>query len=77
MANKQTSMHTKGAIGAEAGVMFGDGVWLFPNAGVPSNGTSGTGAGFAGPGSICVDTTNGELYTNQGTKSSPTWVNQT
>jgi hypothetical protein len=46
---------------------------LFSNAGAPSNGTSGTGAGIAGPGSLCVDTTNFNLYINAGTLASPTW----
>lgn len=77
MANRQVTNISKGALGAKSGIMFGDGVWLFTNAGVPSDGTSGTGAGFAGKGSICVDVSNGELYTNQGTKASPTWANQT
>jgi len=77
MPNRQVASITKGGIGSKSGVMFGDGVWLFTNAGVPSDGASGTGAGFAGKGSICSDITNGELYTNQGTKASPTWVNQT
>jgi len=41
--------------------------------GVPVDGVSGTGAGFAGPGSICVDYTNANLYVNANTKASPTW----
>jgi hypothetical protein len=46
---------------------------IFTNAGAPTNGTSGTGAGIAGPGSMCIDTTNFNLYLNGGTTSSPTW----
>lgn len=48
-------------------------VVLLTNAGVPTNGTSGTGAGLSGPGSICVDYTNANLYVNGNTKASPTW----
>lgn len=49
------------------------GVRLFAGAGAPSNGTSGTGAGKAGPGSLYVDKTNAKLYQNTNTKASPTW----
>ena len=43
--------------------------------GVPVDGTTGTGAGAAGPGSIAVDFSNGDLYVNggAGTKASPVW----
>lgn len=44
------------------------------NAGYPVNGASGTGAGRANPGSICVDTTNGFVHQNVGTLASPIWV---
>lgn len=47
-------------------------VWLDVE-GVPVDGTSGTGAGFAGKGSLATDITNGDLYINAGTKASPTW----
>lgn len=69
--------HEKGAIAAKSGVMFGDGVWLFTTATTPSDGTSGDGAGWAGKGSICVALDAGEIYTNTGTKASPSWTNQT
>lgn len=46
-------------------------VCILTNAGTPSNGS--TGANNAGPGSICVDTTNKILYVNTNTKASPTW----
>ena len=49
-------------------------VWWFTTAGVPTDGTSGDGAGWAGKGSQCTDTTNGKLYINTGTKASPTWT---
>lgn len=43
------------------------------NAGAPTDGTAGTGAGLAGPGSTCYDTTNGVMYRNYGTKLAPIW----
>lgn len=48
-------------------------VWEIADAGAPTNGTSGTGAGFAGIGSMYTNTTNGNTYINTGTKASPTW----
>lgn len=42
-------------------------------AGAPVDGTSGSGAGVAGPGSRYTDTTNKNLYINANTKASPTW----
>jgi hypothetical protein len=44
------------------------------NAGAPTSGTSGTGAGSAPKGSLLNDTTNGVLYMNTGTQASPTWT---
>ena len=44
------------------------------NAGAPTNGTSGTLAGYAGPGCLLTDTTNAKLYINTNTKASPTWT---
>ena len=49
------------------------GVLVFSKAGAPTNGASGTGAGRAAPGSLCIDTTNKKLYQNTNTKASPTW----
>ena len=49
-------------------------IWLITNAGAPTSGTSGTGAGLAGPCSQCYDFTNKNLYINTNTKASPTWV---
>jgi hypothetical protein len=43
------------------------------NAGAPTNGTNGTLAGYANPGDLLADTTNGNLYQNIGTLASPTW----
>ena len=47
---------------------------LFVNAGAPTNGAAGTGAGECFPGELLVDQTNGDVYTNRNTKASPTWA---
>lgn len=47
---------------------------LFTNAGAPTNGASGTGAGKAPKGSLLSDVTNAKLYINTGTLASPTWT---
>lgn len=47
---------------------------LIPNAGAPTSGTSGTGVGKAGPGSLCFDYSNGQVYINTNTVASPTWA---
>lgn len=47
---------------------------VFTNAGVPTNGTSGTLAGIAAPGDLLVDTTNKVFYQNTNTSASPTWT---
>lgn len=49
-------------------------VWFVPDAGAPTNGTSGTGVGMMGPGSLYFDTTGAVMYQNIGTKASPFWV---
>lgn len=51
-----------------------DVVIMPPRSGAPTDGTSGTGAGFAGPGSMYVNIANGKWYTNTNTKASPTWT---
>lgn len=48
-------------------------IWQMADPGAPTNGTSGTGAGFAGIGSTYVNQTTGAKYINTGTKASPTW----
>lgn len=53
--------------------MVDNGVFTLPFAGVPVNGTSGTGAKLMGPGSLIYDTTNAQFYVNRGTKASPIW----
>lgn len=62
--------HTKEAWG-----FHGTDVVIFVNAGAPADGEvgTGTGAGFAGKGSLCLDSTNGLAYVNGGTKASPVW----
>lgn len=52
-------------------LILGSDCTFFTNAGAPSG---STGQGFAGPGSICIDTTGAKAYINTGTKASPTWV---
>ena len=39
----------------------------------PTDGTSGTGAGVLGKGSLAICTDDGILYENRGTKADPTW----
>lgn len=53
--------------------LLNNNVALLPGSGAPTNGTSGTGAGFAAPSSIYFDYTNGALYYNNGTLLSPVW----
>jgi len=42
-------------------------------AGAPTDGTSGTGAGYCGPGTLLINTSTGAVYYNSNTKASPTW----
>jgi hypothetical protein len=56
------------------GIHLGNDVWILPaGTSTPTNGTSGTGAGQAGKGSIVCNTAIGEWYVNYGTKASPSW----
>lgn len=48
--------------------------YLFNNAGAPTDGTEGTFAGYARTGSLLIDTVNGALYQNTGTKDAPYWL---
>ena len=48
-------------------------VWDLVGTGAPTNGTSGTGANLAGPGSTYTDYTNKIKYMNTNTIASPTW----
>ena len=77
MATRPVTVNVLGALRAPAGVNFGGDAWLFTHSTTPTGGTSGTGVDWAGPGSLCVAVDTGEIYTNTGTKASPTWTNQT
>jgi hypothetical protein len=57
--------HTKNGFG----IVNGD-VVIICNAGVPD---ATVGAGVAGAGSMCIDTTAPNLYINGGTKAVPAW----
>lgn len=59
---------------AKAAVRLNAEVCIFAGSGAPVDGISGTGAGFAGPGSLYVRTTSVKLYLNTGSRDSPTWV---
>lgn len=50
-----------------------NGIFDLVSNGAPTNGTSGTGAGVAGPGSTLFDYLNKIYYWNSGTLASPTW----
>ena len=70
------NLQTKGGLGAGSGAVMldlGNAVWKLSAPGTPVDGTSGTGAGWAGPGSEYTDVTAGELYIQHGTKASPAW----
>jgi hypothetical protein len=58
-------------------VILKNGAMVFDVAGAPTNGTSGTGAGVAKPGSFLIDSTNGVVYMNTNTLASPTWTDIT
>jgi hypothetical protein len=57
-------------------VHLGNNVWIFHAEAAPTDGTSGDGASWAGPGSIYIDRTasTGKAYINTGTLASPTWT---
>ena len=74
MTNPRPSTYTRGSQSAGAGHHIGNDVWQITGDGAPSDGTSGTGAGYAGPASTYHDYTNGKVYVNTNTKASPTWV---
>ena len=58
------------------GVGAANPILMVRNAGAPTNGTAGTQAGRAYPGSALFDITNKHLYINENTTASPTWVRQ-
>ncbi len=51
-----------------------NGVHILSAPGAPTDGVSGTGAGFANIGSLYINVTNGDHYRNTGTQASPTWT---
>ena len=55
----------------------GNDVVIRTTASAPTNGTSGTGAGICGPGSLLIRTDTPTLYQNTNTLASPTWTSQT
>lgn len=54
------------------GFRFGNNTGIFNTSAAPTNGTSGTFAGTAGPGALLLRS-NGTVYVNSNTKLSPTW----
>ena len=72
MATNRAASRTRGQIGSDKGIQLGD-VLIIKNAGSPTDGPTGTGAGKANIGSVCLDTTNGKIYVQGGTKASPVW----
>jgi hypothetical protein len=63
---------------ANADIRMSNEVCVINGATAPVDGTEGTGAGFAGPGSLYVQTASGvAVYVNTNTKASPTWVELT
>lgn len=65
---------TKGGIMADGGVYLGNDAWMFSFDAAMVDGTSGTGAGVTGPGSMCLNSSDGKTYINTNTKASPTWT---
>lgn len=65
------------AVASVGGLHIGDDVFIMTLNTSPSNGTSGTGAGYMGKGSLIIDRSGGGLYQNTNTKASPTWTKQT
>lgn len=63
---------SKGAVEHGAFVIPGTSIWI----GLVFDGTpqATQGAGWAGIGSLGVDSTNGKWYTNTGTLTTPTWT---
>lgn len=55
-------------------LVLGNGTILLDGSAAPTDGTTGTGAGVAGIGSLYFRTTNGAIYTNSNTLASPTWT---
>lgn len=70
----QDDLIYKGTVAAGEAIKIGTAdACIITKNGAPTSGTSGTGAGTCGKGSLCLDTSNGRLYLNAGTKASPDW----
>lgn len=67
-------MITQPSIQMQLADLANNGIFDLVNAGAPTSGASGTGAGLAGPGSFCYDTVGLTLYEQVGTLASPVWV---
>lgn len=72
---------TVSAVGRKQGLTAFDavvvgGVMIFTGSAAPTNGTTGTGAGDAAPGSLYIRASgsNSKLFINTNTISSPTWT---
>lgn len=61
-------------IQASAKSLAENGIINIAGAGAPTSGTSGTGVRICGKGSLYFDVTNGLVYQNTGTTTSPTWT---
>lgn len=48
-----------------------NGIYILVKAGAPG---ASDGAGVAGKGSLCIDSTSGKLYSNTGTITTPAWT---
>ena len=55
-------------------IRMGNEICILNGSGAPVNGTSGTGANDCQTGSLYIRSADGALYSNTGTKSSPTWT---
>jgi hypothetical protein len=79
MTTKQRPQTVTQGIHQMGRAVIGEGeqaISIFTGSAAPSDGTSGTGAGVARPGSLYIraDTTNSKLYINTNTTASPTWT---
>lgn len=71
--SKIRGQHVFGALRTLSDVRLPNDVRVSEGAGVPTDGTSGTGAATHGKGSLYIDRTNGNIYINTNTLASPTW----
>lgn len=74
MADTPTGLGGSNAV-IRGGLALKNNIRVLTGTTAPTNGTSGTGVGKAGPGSLYLRT-NGTTYVNVGTKASPNWLAQ-